>query len=82
MKDTTEKVQKELYKLIQEKTGEERLLMGCSMYDFAKELAISSLFKKNPNLSSKELKKELFLRFYEKDFTKDQRNKLLAKFSS
>ncbi|MCC7093234.1 MAG: hypothetical protein IT277_03480 [Ignavibacteriaceae bacterium] len=47
------------------KTGEEKILIALKMFETARDIVISSLPK---DLSDKELKKELFLRFYGDEF--------------
>jgi hypothetical protein len=65
-----------------QKTPEERFLMGCSMYDTAKQIVIASIQEMNPNISPLDLRKEVFLRFYKTDFTPAAREKILSWFSS
>lgn len=54
--------------MIMRRTGEERLKMGCSMFDTARRLALASLRAENPRLTPVELRQALFLRFYQSDF--------------
>lgn len=68
MKDTSIKTENLLHELYKSKSGEERLTMGCSMFDFSKEIVISSIKNKNPDISNKDLKIEIFNRFYQNDF--------------
>lgn len=77
MNDTDAKMNAKMMEMIQKKTSQERLAMGCSMFDFAKRLVVSSLLKDNPNLSPAMLRKELFLRFYGNDFDAKQRQKII-----
>ncbi|MHC4204871.1 MAG: hypothetical protein ACYSTT_09475 [Planctomycetota bacterium] len=60
------------------KTGEERLLMGCSMYDTAKQIVRSAIYNNRPQITDEEMKKEIFLRFYGKEFSRDDREKFLS----
>ena len=64
---------KELMKL---KSNEERLLMGFSMYDTAKEIVKSSIIERNPHMTVNQMRREIFLRFYGVEFTKDSRDKI------
>ena len=65
--------------LFRNKTGEERVRMGFSMFEFAAKFAIASIKEKNKNryLSPCQLKKELFLRLYGNDFSDDQKAEIL-----
>jgi len=65
--------------LFREKTGEERMQMGFSMFEFAVKFAIASITEKHKNrdLSPCQLKKELFLRLYSNDFSETQKAEIL-----
>jgi hypothetical protein len=78
MNDTQPKMAKLYHQLLMAKTGEERLLMGCSMFDFAKLIVLSSIKNENPGISPSEIRQELFKRFYQNDFTASQTQKILA----
>ncbi len=75
MNDTTPEIQEKINEIYKNKSGEEKLLIALSMFETARELVISSLPN---NLSEKELRKELFLRFYGNDFAVDEKEKILA----
>ena len=64
--------------LMMSKTGEQRLLMGCSMYDTARQIVHNSIYNNRPEISEGEMKKEIFLRFYGKDFSLADREKFLS----
>jgi len=55
----------------------ERVKIGFSMFDFAKQLAKSSIRQSNPNISEKDLQKQVFLRFYKDDFEEKSLKKIL-----
>ena len=61
MNDTAPAIEKKLNQIYLNKSGEEKLLIALKMFETAREIVLSSLPK---NLSGKELRKELFLRFY------------------
>ena len=65
--------------LFRNKTGEERMKMGFSMFEFAAKFAIASIIEKHKNqvLSPRQLKKELFLRLYGNDFSETQKAEIL-----
>lgn len=69
-----EKMLMERYKLL---SGEERVKMATSMFDCAREIVISSIRNKNPHISEDELNKELVLRFYGSDFSRERMQDLL-----
>lgn len=81
MNDTSPQVAERMRELIRAKTSEERLKMGCSMYDFSKQLVIHSLLEREPRLSPSALRRELFLRFYRNDFDPQERQKILKHLS-
>ena len=64
--------------MIMKRSGEERLLMGCSMYTAAKGIVKSSILAKNPDISDKEMKKKIFNRFYGLEFSEKQKKKIFA----
>lgn len=76
MKDTSKKIEKIYTDLLLKKTPEERLKMGCSMFDLACAIIKSSFPR---SLSNLEKRQNLFLRLYELDFNEDIKNKLLMK---
>jgi hypothetical protein len=61
--------------LFRNKTGEERMKMGFSMFEFAAKFAVASIMQKHKDrdLSPCQLKKELFLRLYGNDFSETQK---------
>lgn len=74
MNDTLKEAQEFQNKLLDEFSGEEKVLMAAGMFDAAKQIIISSL---PDNLSKKEILKEIFLRFYEDDFSKSEINNIM-----
>jgi hypothetical protein len=78
MNDTHPKIAIHFRNLLMSKTGQERLLMGCSMYDTAKEIVRSSIFNDHPGITETEMIKEIFLRFYGHEFNQDEREKVIS----
>ena len=78
MNDTSPQMAEKMRELIRSKTPEERLKMGCSMYDLSKRLVTHAILESHPTLSSAGLRRELFLKFYGGDFDSVQRQKILA----
>jgi len=64
--------------LMMSKTGEQRLLMGCSMYDTARQIVRSAIYNNRPGITDEEMKKEIFLRFYGSDFSRADRENFLS----
>ncbi len=71
MNDTDPVVKKIYHDMLMKKTNEERMIMGFSMYESAKQIASSSIKDKN------NLKVELFKRFYKNDFNEENQRKII-----
>jgi len=78
MLDTHESIQLRFEKMMMERSPIERLKMGCSMFDTAKEIVRSSILNKNPQASLEEIRKGIFLRFYGQDFNEVQIKNILG----
>ena len=78
MSDTSDRMEKEYAAILMRRSGQERLKMGCSMYDMAKEMVRNSILNDNPELTEGELKEKIFLRFYGLDFSQSQKRKIMA----
>jgi len=68
--------------LMMSKSGQQRLLMGCSMYDTAKKIVRSAIYNSRPDITDEDMKKEIFLRFYGNEFSRADREKFLSKLMS
>lgn len=77
MNDTHPEVAAKFQRLMKMKSNEERLLMGCSMYDTAKQIVKSAIFSQHPKIKPSEMKKEIFLRFYGMEFDEVKTAKIL-----
>ena len=77
MVDTIPAIERELNRIYLSKSGEEKLLIALKMFETARTIVLSSL---PSNLSESEIKKELFLRFYGKEFDINVRTKILSRF--
>ncbi len=73
MTDTPEPIIAVMAQRMRKKTGEERLRMGFSMFDFAKMLMTVS----QGSLPTSEMRKAVFLRLYGNDFDEVSRAKIL-----
>ena len=82
MFDTHPEIAVRFRDLMMSKTGQERLLMGCSMYDTAKRIVLNSICNRQPKITDAELKREIFLRFYGQEFSESDRKKYLSVLTS
>lgn len=78
MKDTSEEIRQKQFQIIQSKTPQERFKIGLDMIDFGFETVKQSIITKNPEINEKELKRQVFLRCYGKDFTNEELKKIIA----
>lgn len=77
MNDTDPKIEELHIKMLMKKTGEERIKMGFSMFQFAVALVISSL--RNMGISPDKMNKEIFRRIYGDDFNEQELINILNK---
>jgi len=82
MNDTHPEVAAQFRDLMKAKSNEERLLMGCSMYDTAKQIVQSAVYNEHPAITPEEMKKEIFLRFYGLEFSQADKEKIFLMFAS
>jgi hypothetical protein len=76
VKDTPEEVERKFRKMIAQRSGEERLMMGCSMHATARALVKASIMQQHPKARPAEIKRLLFLRFYAGDFSPEERRRV------
>jgi len=67
--------------MLMQRTGAERLKMGCSMHATAQVLAKAFISGQHPDAPLGKLQRLLFLHFYGADFTPQQRKKILSALS-
>ncbi|MBM2839198.1 MAG: hypothetical protein HW415_1823 [Deltaproteobacteria bacterium] len=72
MNDTSPEMDKRFQEMIMAKSGQERLLMGFSMFETARRQVIATIKGGNADI-----KKELFVRFYGADFSQEEMEKIL-----
>jgi len=77
MFDTSPDITRKMCEMILMKTPLERLEMGCSMHETSKYLLTRAILEASPNITKKELKVELFLKFYSNDFDSFQKAKIV-----
>ncbi|MCZ6546520.1 MAG: hypothetical protein O6837_00155 [Deltaproteobacteria bacterium] len=73
MKDTSAGMERKFREIVLERSGEERLKMGCSMHSAARALVKASISEKDPIA----VNRALFLRFYGGEFEPKERKKIL-----
>ena len=78
MNDTSPEMEKRYRAMLMERSGEERLAMGSSMFDAARAVVRSSILNESPGLTEGELKEKIFLRFYGLDLSETQKRKIIA----
>jgi hypothetical protein len=82
MKDTSPAIERRFRRMLMQRTGAERLKMGCSMHATAQALAKAYISRQHPDAPLGKLQRLLFLRFYGADFTPQQRKKILSALSN
>ena len=78
MNDTAPEVEARYRAMLMERTGEERLVMGCAMRDTARALVEASIREENPRATPEAVRKAVFLRFYGHEFNVQTQAKILT----
>ena len=78
MNDTSPDVERKFRQLLLERSGAERLKMGCSMFSTARALVVASILEKDRAASPARVREQVFLRFYGADFSADARERIAA----
>nr|MBI3612647.1 hypothetical protein [Nitrospirota bacterium] len=82
MNDTSPDMDARYRAMLMQRSGEERLIMGCAMRDTARALVEASLREHDPQATVETIRRGLFLRFYGDDFDAKSRAKILAAIES
>lgn len=82
MNDTSTDMDQRYHAMLMQRTGEERLIMGCAMRDTARAFVEASLREHDPQATVEAIRKGLFLRFYGHEFDPETRAKILAAIES
>ena len=77
MNDTTPEIERKYQEMLLQRSGEERLRMGCSMHGTAQALVRASVLEKDSLASPATLRQALFLRFYGHELDAKTREKIL-----
>ena len=72
MKDTPSAIEEKYREMMMSRSGEQRLKMGCAMFDSARDMALASL----ADYSDTQKKILLFERLYGQDFDAETRAKI------
>jgi hypothetical protein len=78
MSDTTQEAAARYEAMLMALTPQERLRKGCEMFSAARVLAIAGIRAEQGDLDERELRKKLFLRLYDSDFTDEEKARILA----
>ena len=76
--DTTPRAAARFHELMMKRSPQERVRMASSMFASAREVVLSSIRQKHPDISPTEERVQLFLRFYEADLTPAQVERYVA----
>lgn len=82
MKDTPPEMDVRYRDMLMQRSGEERLKMGCAMRETARALVEASILEQDPHATPEVIRKGLFLRFYGHEFDAKNREKILAAIES
>jgi len=77
MKDTLPEIDTRYRAMLMQRSGEERLIMGCAMRDTARAIVEASLREQDPQATVASVRKGLFLRFYGHEFEPRTRAKII-----
>jgi hypothetical protein len=79
MNDTTHEIEIRFREMMMKKSGQERMKMGFSMFNMARSQIVASIKTNNPDADIREIRKEVFLRFYGMEFSPEEKKKILTK---
>lgn len=80
MNDTHPSVAVQFLNLMKKKSNTERLLMGFSMFDTAKQIVRDAILNEKPEITPGNMKAEFFLRFYGRELSEAEQEKILQSF--
>ena len=79
MNDTSPEIESRFHEMMMKKSGQERMKMGFSMFDMARRQVVASVKMERPDAGIKDIRREIFLRFYGEDFSPEEREKIMAR---
>ena len=68
MNDTPFDTERKYREMLLQRSGAERLKMGCSMFATARALVVASVLEREPTASPTVVRRAVFVRFYGADF--------------
>lgn len=74
--DTSPAVDRKYRQMLMQRSGAERVKMGGSMFATARALAVASIRAEDTSVSAGALRRALFLRFYGRDFSLEERERI------
>ncbi len=77
MRDTKPEIDRRYREMLMARSRAERLRMGCSMYSTARTIIIASVLERFPEASAEQIREALFLRFYDGDFSPEDKRRIL-----
>jgi len=78
VKDTPAEIERVFRKMLLQRSGEERLKMGCSLPATARAIVKASILQRHPGACPAEIKRLLFLHFYSTDFGAEERTQVAS----
>ena len=78
MKDTPPEIEARYRAMLMQRSGEERLTMGCAMRETVRALVEASILEQDPQATPEAVRKGLFVRFYGHEFDAESRAKIFA----
>jgi hypothetical protein len=79
MNDTSPEIESLFNTMMMKNSGQERLKMGFSMFDMARRQVMASIKMNNSNANIKDIKREIFLRFYGQEFSSEEQERILKR---
>jgi len=80
MKDTSPEMRKKQAEIIFRLSPDQRFQQGLEMIDFARRTVENSIIAQNHAISSLELKIAVFLRYYSRDFSEIEKQRIIEHF--
>ena len=77
MNDTAPEIEALFNQMMMKKSGQERMMMGFSMFDLARKQVEARIRADKPNANGQEIRREIFLCFYGHEFSPEGRDKIL-----
>jgi hypothetical protein len=78
MKDTNPEMRKIQSAITFAMTPQERFMQGIEMIDYVRMVVENSIKAQNPTISETELKVQVFRRYYQKDFSPEKLEEIIA----